>query len=64
VGELAELFGVAQPTVSNHVRVLRESGLVVMAKDPGRRLEPDVPALDRLFAESLGVVAGEPTGSR
>ncbi|HEX4863055.1 MAG TPA: metalloregulator ArsR/SmtB family transcription factor [Acidimicrobiales bacterium] len=62
VGELADLFGLAQPTVSNHVRVLRDAGLVVMAKDSSRRLEPNVPALDQLFAESQGVVAGEPVG--
>lgn len=62
VGELADLFGLAQPTVSNHVRVLREAGLVFVARDSGRRLEPNVPALERLFAESQGVVAGEQVG--
>ena len=62
VGELAEAFGLAQPTVSNHVRVLREAGLLFVARDAGRRLEPNVAALVQLFAESQGVVAGEPLG--
>ena len=62
VGDLAELFGLAQPTVSNHVRVLREAGLIVVARDAGRKLGPNVPALEQLFAESQGVVAGEPAG--
>ena len=62
VGELADLFSLAQPTVSNHVRVLRDAGLVVMARDAGRRLEANVPALDQLFAESQGVVGGELVG--
>ncbi|HEX6395109.1 MAG TPA: metalloregulator ArsR/SmtB family transcription factor [Acidimicrobiales bacterium] len=64
IGELANLFGVAQPTVSNHVRVLREAGLVVEGKGAGRRLEANVVALDDLFRESLGVVAGEPSSVR
>ncbi|HET7524148.1 MAG TPA: helix-turn-helix domain-containing protein, partial [Acidimicrobiales bacterium] len=59
VGELAELAGLAQPTVSNHVRVLREAGLIAADKDSGRRLQPDVIALERLFKEASGVVAGE-----
>lgn len=59
VGELAELTGLAQPTVSNHVRVLREAGFVSGGKEGGRRLEPDVAALERLFKEASGVVAGE-----
>jgi DNA-binding transcriptional ArsR family regulator len=59
VGELADLTGLAQPTVSNHVRVLRDAGLVSGSKDGGRRLEPDIAALERLFKEASGVVAGE-----
>jgi DNA-binding transcriptional ArsR family regulator len=60
VGELADLFGLAQPTVSNHARVLRDAGLIVDSRDTGRRLGPNVDALRGLFAESEGVVAGEP----
>ena len=62
VGELADEFGVAQPTVSNHVRILRDAGLVVVSRDAGRRLEPNLSALAELFSESQGVVAGEPAG--
>ena len=62
VGELAELFGLAQPTISNHVRVLRDAGLVVESKDSRRRLEPNLTALGDLFSESEGVVVGEPAG--
>ena len=40
VGELASLFRLAQPTVSMHVKVLRESGLVHSERTGGRlRLE-------------------------
>ena len=28
VGEVAKAFGLAQPTVSDHVKILREAGLV------------------------------------
>ena len=59
VGDLADLTGLAQPTVSNHMRVLREAGLVSGGKNGGRRLEPDVTALERLFKEAIGVVSGE-----
>jgi DNA-binding transcriptional ArsR family regulator len=37
VTELASAFGLAQPTVSNHVKVLREAGLVTDARDGTRR---------------------------
>lgn len=57
VGELSDLMGIAQPTVSNHVRVLREAGLLTSGNE--RRLRPDVAALEHLFKEASGVVAGE-----
>ena len=57
VGELSDLMGLAQPTVSNHVRTLREAGLLATGDD--RRLRPDVAAMERLFKEASGVVAGE-----
>ncbi len=38
VGELARELGVAQPTVSNHVRILRDAGLLDQEKGEGRRL--------------------------
>jgi len=37
VGELAEPFGMAQPTISKHLRVLEEAGLVRAGKDAQRR---------------------------
>jgi DNA-binding transcriptional ArsR family regulator len=53
VGELAAEMGVAQPTVSNHVRILRDSGILTQVKDSARRLEPDPEALQRLADELL-----------
>lgn len=43
VGSLVEALGVSQPTVSKHLKVLREAGLVSMRADGQRRyyaLEP------------------------
>ena len=37
VGELAGELGVAQPTVSKHLRVMREAGLVTVRGDAQRR---------------------------
>jgi DNA-binding transcriptional ArsR family regulator len=37
VSELAETFSLAQPTVSNHVKVLRDAGLVADERDGRRR---------------------------
>lgn len=45
VSDLAELFSLAQPTVSNHVKVLREAGIVANGTGARRRellLQPDV----------------------
>src|SRR5579862_766315 len=58
VTELSTLFGVAQPTVSNHVKLLRESGLVTDVRKGSKRdlvLEPD--AADQLL-EDLAHVLG------
>ena len=38
VGELARLARVSQPTVSQHLQVLRESGLAAVRRDGTRRL--------------------------
>ncbi|HWE71275.1 MAG TPA: metalloregulator ArsR/SmtB family transcription factor [Acidimicrobiales bacterium] len=38
VGELVDDMGVTQPTVSKHLRVLRDSGLVDVRVDAQRRL--------------------------
>ena len=37
VGELVDELGLAQPTVSKHLRVLREAGLVQVRRDAQRR---------------------------
>lgn len=37
VNELAEPFGIAQPTISKHLRVLEEAGLIRTARDAQRR---------------------------
>jgi len=45
VGDLAEQIGVSQPTVSGHLRLLREAGLVAVEKRGNKsfyRLEPEV----------------------
>jgi DNA-binding transcriptional ArsR family regulator len=58
VSELAHLFSLAQPTVSNHVKVLRESGLVANGSDGDRRklmLQPDV--LTDLIDHLSGILA-------
>ncbi len=53
VGELAAALGVSQPTVSNHVKLLREAGLLESPNASGerRRLKLQEDALDRLLAE-------------
>lgn len=37
VGDLADQLGVAQPTVSKHLKVMREAGLVTVRQDAQRR---------------------------
>jgi DNA-binding transcriptional ArsR family regulator len=56
VGELARELDVAQPTVSNHVRVLRDAGLVDQEKGGGRRLVADVTNFQRFLDESRRAV--------
>jgi DNA-binding transcriptional ArsR family regulator len=52
VGELATLFRLAQPTVSMHVKVLRESGLVRSERQDGRlRLSADPDAVQTLLGD-------------
>jgi len=62
VGELAGEMGVAQPTISNHVRILRDAGLIGPLQDEPRRLEPDPEALECLAEELLRAAA--PGGDR
>jgi biotin operon repressor len=56
VGELARELGVAQPTVSNHVRVLRDAGLLDQEKGGGRRLVVDVAGFEQFQEESRRAV--------
>jgi DNA-binding transcriptional ArsR family regulator len=60
VGELASLMGIAQPTASTHVRILRESGLLVPAAGGSRLLEVDEEALAQLFRELTETSARRP----
>jgi DNA-binding transcriptional ArsR family regulator len=62
VTELAAAFGLAQPTVSNHVKVLRDAELVRDERDgTRRRLVVERAAADDLVAALRGVLA-EPAG--
>jgi DNA-binding transcriptional ArsR family regulator len=57
VGELATFFRLAQPTVSMHVKVLRESGLVHSERQGGRlRLRADPGAVEALLDDLRGAV--------
>jgi DNA-binding transcriptional ArsR family regulator len=57
VGELAALFRLAQPTVSMHVKVLRQSGLVHSERMGGRlRLSADPGAVEALLTDLRGAV--------
>jgi DNA-binding transcriptional ArsR family regulator len=52
VGELAELIGLSQPAASQHLKVLRDAGLVRGRVDGRRRLyRVDVEGLARLRRE-------------
>ena len=64
VGELAMLFRLAQPTVSMHVKVLRQSGLVRSERVGGRlRLSADPAAVEALLGElRLAVLQGAGAG--
>jgi DNA-binding transcriptional ArsR family regulator len=43
VGELVELVGLRQPSVSKHLKVLREAGLVAVRADEQRRVYRSTP---------------------
>jgi DNA-binding transcriptional ArsR family regulator len=69
VGELAQMFRLAQPTVSMHVKVLRENGLVRSERQDGRlRLSADAAAVELLLDELRqavlqGADSGQPAGA-
>jgi DNA-binding transcriptional ArsR family regulator len=57
VGDLAASFGLAQPTVSMHMKSLRASGLVQSERKDGKvRLSADASAVDSLLDEVRRVV--------
>jgi DNA-binding transcriptional ArsR family regulator len=56
VGELATELGVTQPTISNHVRILRDAGLLAQDKGEGRRLSADTAAFERGLREARRAV--------
>jgi DNA-binding transcriptional ArsR family regulator len=58
VGELAHALRIAQPTVSTHVRILRDAGFLVQATDGTRRLAAEPAALKQLSTESLFAIGG------
>jgi DNA-binding transcriptional ArsR family regulator len=53
VGELVQLLAASQPSVSKHLRVLREAGLVEVRTDAQRRLYRVRPEPLRAVAEWL-----------
>jgi DNA-binding transcriptional ArsR family regulator len=58
VTELAQLFSLAQPTVSNHVKILRDAGIVANATQDGHRqlvLQREV--LDELIDHLEGMLS-------
>ncbi len=58
VSELAELFSLAQPTVSNHVKILRDAGIVANSTQGGHRslvLQRDV--LEELIDHLEGMLS-------
>jgi DNA-binding transcriptional ArsR family regulator len=58
VGDLATCFGLAQPTISMHVKSLRESGLVRSERKDGRmKLSADPGAVASMVEELRGVVS-------
>ncbi len=60
VGELAMLFRLAQPTVSMHVKVLRQTGLVRSERQAGRlRLSADPASIETLLGELRQAVLQE-----
>jgi DNA-binding transcriptional ArsR family regulator len=57
VGDLATSFGLAQPTVSMHIKLLRETGLVQGERKGGRlELHADTDAVHAMLSELQGVM--------
>jgi len=60
--DLATAFSLAQPTVSNHVKVLRDAGLVTDVRDgPRRNLVIQQDVVDELLLSLHGVLSDRPS---
>jgi hypothetical protein len=65
VGELAEIVGLREPTISHHLSRLHSAGLVTQRADGNARLyRLDAGALERMSRDLFGAsgVLGQPTG--
>lgn len=63
VGDLAQQLGVSQPTVSGHLRLLREAGLVHLEKRGNKAYHRlDAAAVHTVLAEFEGAVVDGPGG--
>lgn len=56
-------FAVSQPTISAHLRVLRESGLVTTRRDGTTICYSLVPARVQELRDSLGALVGHPVAA-
>ena len=65
VTEIAAAFGLAQPTVSNHVKVLRDAGLVTDVREGTRRnLMIEHEQMEQLLANLHGVLSDRDESGR
>jgi DNA-binding transcriptional ArsR family regulator len=61
VTEIAHRHALAQPTVSNHVKLLRETGLVAANNDGrSRRLTARLDVVDEIVGELQGLLGRRP----
>jgi hypothetical protein len=55
VGRIADELGLAKSTVHEHLLSLRSAGLVRLVVNGGFALEPEIPDLNRMLKEFLGL---------
>jgi DNA-binding transcriptional ArsR family regulator len=58
VTELAQRFGLAQPTVSNHVKLLRDAGIVTETREATRKNLAVDPEVAKVLLEDLARLVG------
>ena len=58
ITELAQRFGLAQPTVSNHVKLLRDAGIVAETREATRRNLVVDPEISKALLEDLARLLG------